>query len=293
MDKLKDVLDFNKRERVGLILLSCVSIALYLFKMNLVPDLLKKEVHQNMIAQIEFETAVLLHEERDTVALYTFDPNQVDEADLKNFGLDRYAIKSWLGYLNKGYKFWKEEDVKKIYGLKEEDFHRLLPFMQIKHETRKNKSQDWSSKKYENKAAKKKQRKVDINTANAEDFKQLKGIGDKRAKTIIKFRTALNGFHSVEQIKEVYGIDSSLFAQLEPYLSLDPSQFKRMNVFTLSADSLQTHRFINYRAAHAIKRYIRNNPEQTVIDPETIRSLDGVDAKYMDKALPYLVLRKY
>jgi len=299
MDNLKNIFVFNKRERVGLIFLSFLSLLLYVFKSQASQIIYPKVEYHNALLNIQFESPVLFEEEKDSVRLIDFDPNKVTENDLQSLGLDNYARKSWMGFLNKGYTFWKIEDVKKIYGLKEEDYERLKPFIKIQKvgNTKKSKFSKSKSKNiYKNKTDTKTSKKpviIDINTANEEQLKQLRGIGPKRAKTIIKFRSILGGFHSIEQIGEVYGIDSTLFSQLKPFLKLDPSNFKRYNIFELSADSLQVHKFINYRAAHAIKRYLRNNPELQLVDPQILRTLDGVDSTYLDKAIPYLVLRKY
>jgi len=292
MDRLEDVFDFNKRERGGIILLSLLSLLLFFLKtqMHLFP--LQKTLQQNLIANIQFEEEGEFYSASDSSRVYDFDPNVVKEEDLKNFGLDNYAIKSWLGFLSKGYRFRKVVDVKKIYGLKEQDYLRLLPYIKIRN-VKKQKSK--KQKKYDKKFSPKKNRiqQLDINSASKEDFMRLKGIGQKRAATILNFRKAVGGFYSIEQIKNVYGIDSILFESIKSHLVVEDATFKRWNIFNLSADSLAKHRFINRRAAYAIKRYIRNNPEKEKIDPAVIKSLDGVDSIYIDNALPYLVLRKY
>ncbi len=294
MVDLKAIFLFNKRERAGIILVTGMSLLLCVLKADLI-SIPNQKTSTNLIAGIQFEEALNLKEERDSIVLRNFDPNKVEEKDLESFGLDRYAVASWMGFLDKGYSFRRKEDVKKIYGLKEEDYLRLETFIQIeksKNGFNKKSSADkyTGQKKFK---TKKPNIVVDINKATEEEFMQLRGIGVKRAKTIVKFRKALGGFHSVEQIAEVYSIDSSLFVKLKPFLKVDASHFKRWNIFELSADSLQKNKFINYRAAHAIKRYLRNNKGIASVDPETLRNLDGVDTMYIDKALPYLVLRKY
>ena len=45
-----------------------------------------------------------------------------------------------------------------------------------------------------------------INAADTTGFKSLKGIGSYYSSKIVKYRKALGGFTSVEQLKEVYGI---------------------------------------------------------------------------------------
>ena len=56
--------------------------------------------------------------------------------------------------------------------------------------------------------------KIDINTADAAELMQLKGIGEKRAKDIIAYREAHGPFAAVEGIMNVRGIKSALFEQI-------------------------------------------------------------------------------
>ena len=48
--------------------------------------------------------------------------------------------------------------------------------------------------------------KLSINTATAEQFMELKGIGKKKAEAIITWRSEHGGFKSVEELAEVKGI---------------------------------------------------------------------------------------
>ncbi|HBK40302.1 MAG TPA: hypothetical protein DDZ57_01845, partial [Porphyromonadaceae bacterium] len=38
---------------------------------------------------------------------------------------------------------------------------------------------------------------------------------------IVKYRNLLGGFVSVEQLREVYGIDNELFSRISPYIQAD------------------------------------------------------------------------
>jgi competence ComEA-like helix-hairpin-helix protein len=50
------------------------------------------------------------------------------------------------------------------------------------------------------------QSKVNINTANLEELKALNGVGQARAKDILKYRDQHGPFHSLEDLKKVRGI---------------------------------------------------------------------------------------
>jgi competence protein ComEA len=61
---------------------------------------------------------------------------------------------------------------------------------------------------------------VNINTASAEEFSRLPGIGPSRAQAIIDLRTRLKGFKSVEDLMRVRGIGRKTFRKLQPMLKL-------------------------------------------------------------------------
>jgi DNA uptake protein ComE-like DNA-binding protein len=62
---------------------------------------------------------------------------------------------------------------------------------------------------------------LDINTAAAEDFEQLPGIGKVLSQRIINYRRALGGFESTAQIGKVFNLDAAVFEQIEPFLYVD------------------------------------------------------------------------
>ncbi len=53
---------------------------------------------------------------------------------------------------------------------------------------------------------------LDINTASAEEFVKVKGIGAKKAERIISYRKEHGKFNSVEELKNVKGIGDKIVA---------------------------------------------------------------------------------
>ena len=48
----------------------------------------------------------------------------------------------------------------------------------------------------------------DLNTSSARDLTQVRGIGEVLSKRIVKYRTRLQGFDELDQLYEVYDLDS-------------------------------------------------------------------------------------
>lgn len=60
--------------------------------------------------------------------------------------------------------------------------------------------------------------KVDLNSADKDLLTGVPGIGEKLALRILERRRQINGFSSVEELKDVKGIGGSKFKRLEEYL---------------------------------------------------------------------------
>jgi len=51
---------------------------------------------------------------------------------------------------------------------------------------------------------------LDINTASAEEFVKVKGIGEKKAERIISYRKEHGNFKNVDELKNVKGIGEKI-----------------------------------------------------------------------------------
>lgn len=60
---------------------------------------------------------------------------------------------------------------------------------------------------------------ININTAKLDELKQINGIGDTKAQSIINYREANGGFKSIEDIKNVDGIGEKTFEKLKDQIT--------------------------------------------------------------------------
>ena len=70
-------------------------------------------------------------EENPPVILASFNPNTADSITFRRLGLPAWMAKNILHYRAKGGKFRKPEDFKKVYGITEEQYSVLLPYIHI------------------------------------------------------------------------------------------------------------------------------------------------------------------
>ena len=136
------------------------------------------------------------------------------QAALRSAGapLDQ-PVRTIMNYRNKGGGFTTAADIRKIWGLKKEEADRLIPYIRIA--TQRAMGKENTGEKV-----------IDINTATAEEWKSLPGIGEVLSNRIVRFRDKIGGFGSIQEVSKTYGLRDSVFQKLVPYLKLDSTTIK-------------------------------------------------------------------
>ena len=146
----KDFLYFSRGERRGIlvliigIILIFLSGYIYSFRQNN-RQLSEEEARIQAAALKEYDNFISSVREQGrnensrfkkserykkrTVVLAPFDPNRTDSVTFCRLGLPAWMAKNILRYRSKGGKFRKAEDFKKIYGLTEEQYQTLSPYI--------------------------------------------------------------------------------------------------------------------------------------------------------------------
>lgn len=92
---------------------------------------------------------------------------------------------------------------------------------------------------------------IEINSSDTTDLKKIPGIGSAFSNRIVKYRNLLGGYNSLNQLKEVWGMDDDLFNKIIPYLRITPNT-KKIKVNTASFEELNKHPYIKYKRAKII-----------------------------------------
>lgn len=90
-------------------------------------------------------------------------------------------------------------------------YNKLYPYIQLPERLTDNIP---PAEKLSKKLAKENVR-VNLNIADTSQLKRVYGIGDKLSERIVKYRDKLGGFVSMSQLKEVYGLDSTVVEDVE------------------------------------------------------------------------------
>jgi competence ComEA-like helix-hairpin-helix protein len=237
------------------------------------------------------------YEKNTNATLFNFDPNTATQSELLMLGLRDKTVQTLCNYRAKGGKFKTADDLKKVYGLRSEEFERLKPFIVIngnqKNEKFRNEnfpnentndaSVSVSSPKYENK---RKAIAIDINEADTTAFQSLYGIGSKLAARIVNYRNKLGGFYSIDQVGETYGVPDSTFQKIKPFLNLKENTIQKLNINSASYDALNAHPYISSKLAYLIMKYRKEKGNFTDID--AIKELAEQTNDSYEKIVNYL-----
>lgn len=263
-------LSFSKKERMGIVVLMTLILAIWLLpKFFGRPETITLELKPDADSFVTKRRAAAEDSIIRSIRLFYFDPNLISDAEWEELGINRRTVSTIRNYLSKGGRFRGPEDIRRIYGLKKDQAERLMPYVRIANMDKKIRSyypqrtlkreQEFdralSVQNYSRRTYQKTRMIFDINTADSLELESLPGIGTKLASRIIRFRDALGGFHSIEQISDVYGIDDSLFNLISSSLTISSGIYRKIRINHWDADSLDSHPYIQRHEARAIVKY--------------------------------------
>lgn len=217
---------------------------------------------------------------------FRFDPNKATEHELILLGIPKYVAARIVNYRNKGGKFRVKSDFKKMYGLDSSIYAQLSPYLLLPEKQPSLTSTPFP--KTEN-AISKRIEKFDLNQADTALLKSVYGIGTARAARIVKFRERLGGFISLQQLNEVYGLDSTARDRLmERCFVTENYTPVRVSLNTATEQDLAAHPYLTQKLAQAIVAYrFQHGPFQNI---EDLRQIAILKEEVFNKIKPYLSL---
>lgn len=231
---------YTRSEQRGVIVLFVVIILLLLYRF-LSPHYLMKKYVQNESTYVAYfqhlnDSILQASVEKDTI--FFFDPNKVKGSELEMLGFTAYQNRNFLAYRSAGGTFKSVSDIAKIYGVDSILLKRIGPYVRIRNDKFVR-----SNIKYEAEAEK--QIKLNLNEVTFRDLKEVKGVSDKIAKRILKFRMGLGGFYDVKQLDEVYGLSKRVCVVLKDRFYVSDSDIKKVILRESDIYGLMRHSYLN------------------------------------------------
>ncbi len=283
-DRIKNYFTYNKKEQRGLIVLlglMLLSVAASLFLPVLIPakqfDIqpFQLKVEQFLASVKKADSASALkkpkyyEDDKGPVgpllatfiaSPFYFDPNKLNEEDWNKMGMDPKVTRNLLRYREKGGKLRDSDGFRKIYGMNDEIFSILEPYLQFDKQGEISQKEYKKGKHYNDSAWIDKNAKkfepekvmVGINSADSAALLSLSGIGPTYAGKIIKYRNRLGGFYKKEQLLEINGMDSLRYSQFSSQVSIDSGIFRKIDINTVTFKELMKHPYFEYYLVKAI-----------------------------------------
>jgi DNA uptake protein ComE-like DNA-binding protein len=308
---LREYLYFNRKERNGILLLLAFSVGVAFLPVKKWVHRPAHEVLDDSLGQqlVDLSMQALPEKDHDRPRHYDggghrrevdqwttpagyfyFDPNTLDEAGWRKLGLPERTIGTLRRYVEKGGRFRRAEDLRKIWGIPPERAEQLIPYVRITEVERTESnlatvnSKPGSLKSFREPAT------LDVNLADTTAWIALPGIGRKLAARIVGFREKLGGFVSVAQVSETYGLSDSTFQLIRGRLVCANQPVRTLHLNQATLEQFKAHPYIRYPLASAIIQY--RNQHGPFVAVGDLQKLVVVTPEIFAKISPYLTVKE-
>ena len=277
--KIKDYFQFNKKERNGILLLSCLLLLLILFYQF--SHLLKQESRtdfssfEKALAELEYEQEPTIEKQKDS--LFYFNPNTLADKGWLVLGLPSTKLSVLRNFQKSGAIFKTKTDLKNCFAITDEFYEKVEKYISIpeikKTETPINKT-------------KKTNQIVELNQADSLQLISINGVGPFYAKQILKYRKELGGFRNYAQLTEIWGLENLEIQKLKQQTSIDTLHIRKVNVNAIELEQLKLHPYLNYKQAKMILNYRKQHGDFKQV--KDIRKIKPISPELFRKIAPYL-----
>ena len=255
MSVIKEFFDFNKNQRKGLLAFFVLILALQMVYFGI-------SYKDNFIAENPEKTEWLSNQvwidslkkiEKPSYQMYPFNPNFI--TDFKGYQLgmsveeiDRlHEFRKTNKYVNSANEF------QQVTQVSDSLLAEISPYFKFPEWVTNPKSNN-TYQKFE-----KQQEKIivkDLNVATQEDLMKIRGIGEKLSERILKYKSIVGAFVSMEQLSEVYGLSPEVIDELEKYFIIsDKSEIIKIKINELSIKELGAFPYFKYPISKEIVTY--------------------------------------
>lgn len=222
--------------------------------------------------------------------LKQFDPNIAEQSLLEEVGIPTFLANRIVKYREKGGKFYRKEDLKKIYDFPESLYQQLEAYIVIAKKEEKERKVEKPEVPAELPTPKEKPVvvKIEINEADTAELKKIYGIGSVLSARIVKFRDKLGGFYSVEQLSEVYGLKPEVYERLAKVAVCNGLVRKTISINSADIKQLAAHPYIDWGKARLITDFRKAHGSITDLNEPAVS--DALGQEFVGKIAPYVAI---
>ena len=238
--------------------------------------------------------------EKDAIDILAFDAalqEQIDSAKSKKQQLRIFPFNPNYISLSKGYQLGLSlKEIERLHQYRDsgkfinsvsafEQITQVTPSW-IKQYSPYFKFPDWVTAKAKKIKKSKTIEVKDLNTSTATDLTQVRGIGEVLSKRIVKYRTRLQGFDELDQLYEVYGLDSLVIEKVKRQFKII-TKLERVKT-PVAEVTLEVLLSIPYLSKSEAKKIIGLRTRNRNLSLENLRTDPGFDSLKIERLALYL-----
>jgi len=313
-DLIKDFFSWSKKERIGVIALSAILLALFFlnfffdrwftpelenwnadslaFYSSILDSLEKDVTKEHSFSQQKIEPSALI--ENKKIKYYFFDPNIIGKQEWINFGFSEKQAQSILNFKKSIKGFKTKDDVGRCFVIDSVKMNKLSPFIKIDTILYFTKFVENSKVIISELAIGEKKNEVEstiyveLNKADSIQLLSIKGIGPYYSNKIIDYRNRLGGYYKKEQLLEIWNFDSIRYQMVSDHIIIESDQIVKLNINQAEASELISHPYIRWGLANAIVKYRIQHGNYNSL--EDVKNVIPMTDSIFKKLSPYLMV---
>ena len=257
--KFKSYFQFSKDQRSGiflLLLLIVLTQGIYFYWSSQKSHESNPATQQDWLALQAVVDSLKRNQKESKRQMYPFNPNFISDYKGAQLGMSVAEIDRLLAFRKLNNYVNSAKEFQQVTQVSDSLLNSIAPYFKFPdwvNQPRKNYNPNFEKKKDENKAT---IVVKDINQATADDLIKLYGIGPALSERILKRRSALGAFVSMEQMSEVWGLSPEVIELLQLHFTIsEPPAIDKIAINDLSSKELAKFPYFNYSLAKEIVIY--------------------------------------
>ena len=286
---------YHKGQRNGIFILIML-IVIFQFIIVFVDFSSKENVNIDTLKVIAFHHQIdslrKINLESKRRKIFPFNPNYITDYKGAQLGMSLVEIDKLLAFRKTGEFINSRKEFQKVTTISDSLLNSISPYFKFPDwVVERNQNMQLSTSRDTRLFAEKSKyilTSTDINLAVKEDLKTINGIGEKLSERIIKYRSKLQGFSKLNQLYEVWGLDTEVVGKLLlVFKVINLPNIKKINVNTVSFRELLKNPYLDYELCKKIFEYKEEVAE--LQDISELKNIIDFPLELYDRIVLYLV----
>ncbi len=269
---------YTKAQRLGiLVLLSLIiSLQLLIYFVDFTPNEFPDPQKEKWLSVQPVPDSVPSNLAKYNSRMYPFNPNFITDFKGYKLGMSVAEIDRLLAYRKLGKYVNSAEEFRQVTQVSDSLLDAISPYFKFPDWVKNRKvfpKTAWVDYSKINQEKKQKTIKIDINKATKEELMKIYGIGDAISDRILKQKTLLGSFVSMEQMEDIWGLSPEVIEKLqEGFAVLENPQPKKIHINNASVKELGQFPYFRYPISKNIVTFRSMNGD---IKKEDLTNIKG------------------